>query len=71
MNEEVISLHPGAFVRELVEQLSSGEIMIAPVSVCHQVSTIGVLSAPNAIRYQRHASVLPAPLGFQTAMLLG
>lgn len=29
MNEEVISLHPGAFVRELVEQLSSGEIMIA------------------------------------------
>ena len=25
----------------------SGEIMIAPVSVCHQVSTIGVVSAPK------------------------
>ena len=36
----------------------SGEIIAAPVSVCHQVSTIGVLSPPNASRYQRHASGL-------------
>src|SRR6478752_8292981 len=35
-----------------------GEIMIAPVSVCHQVSTIGVLLPPKASRYQRHASGL-------------
>ena len=36
----------------------SGLIMCAPVSVCHQVSTIGVSSAPNTVRYQRHASGL-------------
>ena len=36
----------------------SGAIMAAPVSVCHQVSTIGVLSSPNTRRYQRHASGL-------------
>ncbi len=36
----------------------SGEIMIAPVSVCHHVSTTGVLLPPNASRYQRHASGL-------------
>ena len=36
----------------------SGEIMIDPVSVCHQVSTIGVLLAPKASRYQRQASGL-------------
>ncbi len=36
----------------------SGEIIIAPVSVCHQVSTIGVLSAPMCLRYQIHASGL-------------
>ena len=36
----------------------SGEIIADPVSVCHQVSTIGVLLAPNASRYQRQASGL-------------
>ncbi len=36
----------------------SGEIMIAPVSVCHQVSTIGAESAPMTSRYHRHASGL-------------
>jgi hypothetical protein len=30
----------------------SGLIMIAPVSVCHQVSTTGVRSAPIVSRYQ-------------------
>ncbi len=33
------------------------EIMIAPVSVCHQVSTIGgAVPAPMTSRYQRQAS---------------
>src|SRR5579875_2114925 len=36
----------------------SGEIMIAPVSVCHQVSTTGVRSPPKLVRYQIHASWL-------------
>ena len=36
----------------------SGEIMIAPVSVCHQVSTIGQLLAPITSRYHIHASGL-------------
>ena len=36
----------------------SGEIITAPVSVCHHVSTMGVVSAPNTSRYQRHASGL-------------
>ncbi len=36
----------------------SGEIMIDPVSVCHQVSTIGAEFAPITSRYQRHASGL-------------
>ncbi len=36
----------------------SGEIIMAPVSVCHQVSTTGVLSAPMCLRYQIHASGL-------------
>jgi hypothetical protein len=36
----------------------SGEIIAAPVSVCHQVSTIGVRLPPIASRYQRHASGL-------------
>ena len=36
----------------------SGEIIAAPVSVCHQVSTMGVRLAPSASRYQRHASGL-------------
>jgi hypothetical protein len=36
----------------------SGEIIAAPVSVCHQVSTIGALSAPMTLRYQRQASGL-------------
>ena len=35
-----------------------GEIMIAPVSVCHQVSTIGQLFFPITSRYQIHASGL-------------
>ena len=30
-------------------------IMIAPVSVCHQVSTIGHFSAPITLWYQSHA----------------
>ena len=30
--------------------------MMAPVSVCHQVSTIGQLSEPITFRYQIHAS---------------
>src|SRR5277367_1894105 len=34
----------------------SGEIMMPPVSVCHQVSTTGVLFAPIHSRYQIHAS---------------
>ena len=32
--------------------------MAAPVSVCHQVSMIGVVFAPITLRYQRHASGL-------------
>ena len=36
----------------------SGEIMIAPVSVCHQVSTIGQRSPPMTRRYHIHASGL-------------
>src|SRR5690606_35031503 len=36
----------------------SGETMIAPVSVCHQVSTMGVASAPMTSRYHIHASGL-------------
>jgi hypothetical protein len=32
--------------------------MIAPVSVCHQVSTMGVRSPPITRRYQIHASGL-------------
>src|SRR5262245_18741713 len=35
-----------------------GEIITAPVSVCHQVSTIGQRSAPMCFRYQIHASGL-------------
>src|ERR1700692_1636549 len=33
----------------------SGEIMIAPVSVCHQVSTIGQRSAPMTVWYHSQA----------------
>ena len=33
----------------------SGEIMISPVSVCHQVSTIGQRSPPITFQYQSHA----------------
>ena len=33
----------------------SGVIMIAPVSVCHQVSTIGQRSPPMTLWYQSHA----------------
>ncbi len=36
----------------------SGEIMIAPVSVCHQVSTIGQRPPPISFRYQIQASGL-------------
>ena len=36
----------------------SGEIMMAPVSVCHQVSTMGALSPPMTSRYHFHASGL-------------
>src|SRR3954452_11295324 len=36
----------------------SGEIMIAPVSVCHHVSTIGHVPPPMLSRYQIHASGL-------------
>src|ERR1700741_4149114 len=36
----------------------SGEIMIAPVSVCHHVSTTGVRLPPMLSRYQIHASGL-------------
>ena len=36
----------------------SGVIMIPPVSVCHQVSTIGQRSPPMYVRYQIHASGL-------------
>src|SRR3954465_3422683 len=36
----------------------SGEIMIAPVSVCHHVSTTGVRPPPTCSRYQIHASGL-------------
>ena len=35
----------------------SGEIIAAPVSVCHQVSTMGVRLAPSASRYQRRLGV--------------
>src|SRR4029453_8244931 len=44
----------------------SGVIMIAPVSVCHQVSTIGQRLLPTWRGYQTHASGLigspPGPL---------
>ena len=36
----------------------SAEIMIAPVSVCHQVSTTGIEPPPMTWRYQIHASGL-------------
>src|SRR5215467_11659650 len=36
----------------------TGEIIMAPVSVCHQVSTIGQRSRPMFLRYQIHASGL-------------
>src|SRR5580693_9751193 len=36
----------------------SGLIMIAPVSVCHQVSTMGQLLWPMMLRYHIHASGL-------------
>ena len=36
----------------------SGLIMIAPVSVCHHVSTIGQRSPPMCCQYQIHASGL-------------
>ena len=36
----------------------NGAIMIAPVSVCHQVSTIGQRLPPMTSRYHIHASGL-------------
>src|SRR3954468_14915754 len=36
----------------------SGEIMMAPVSVCHQVSTTGQFPPPMCCQYQTHASGL-------------
>src|SRR5947199_571228 len=36
----------------------SGVIMMAPVSVCHHVSTTGVRPPPTYVRYQIHASGL-------------
>ena len=36
----------------------SGEIMMLPVSVCHQVSTTGQVPPPMVSRYQIHASGL-------------
>src|SRR5581483_3105720 len=36
----------------------SGEIMMAPVSVCHHVSTMGQLPPPMCCQYQTHASGL-------------
>src|SRR3546814_15405428 len=36
----------------------SGEIMMPPVSVCHQVSTIGSLPLPTTSPYKRQASGL-------------
>src|SRR5690606_19984444 len=36
----------------------SGAIMIAPVSVCHHVSTMGQRSSPTTLRYHIHASGL-------------
>ncbi len=36
----------------------SGEIMMAPVSVCHQVSTTGQRPPPMCCQYQIHASGL-------------
>ena len=36
----------------------SGLIMIAPVSVCHHVSTTGQRSPPMCVRYHIHASGL-------------
>jgi hypothetical protein len=35
-----------------------GEIMMAPVSVCHQVSTTGQRPPPMTVWYQIHASGL-------------
>ena len=36
----------------------SGLIMMAPVSVCHHVSTMGQRSPPMCLRYHIHASGL-------------
>ena len=38
--------------------VGNGAIMCAPVSVCHQVSTMGAVPEPMTSRYQRHASGL-------------
>ncbi|CAM5666215.1 hypothetical protein SCALM49S_10100 [Streptomyces californicus] len=49
----------------------SGEIIIAPVSVCHQVSTTGHLSAPMFFRYHIHASgLIGSPTEPRTRRLL-
>ena len=46
---------PG-FMRQFAQ--GSGVIMIPPVSVCHQVSTIGQRPSPTTLKYQRQASGL-------------
>ncbi|MOA04424.1 hypothetical protein D3C78_1239760 [compost metagenome] len=46
--------HPG-FIRWL---LTSGLIMMPPVSVCHQVSTMGQRCSPTALKYHSQASGL-------------
>src|SRR5581483_772981 len=42
----------------VVVQPGRGEIMMAPVSVCHHVSTTGVFPPPMCCWYQIHASGL-------------
>src|SRR5437899_13042218 len=55
----------------------SGVIMIWPVSVCHQVSTIGQRSPPITLWYQAHARGLigsptdPSSLSDDRSCLLG
>ena len=55
----------------------SGEIMIAPVSVCHHVSTIGQRPPPMTSWYQSHAfgligsPTLPSRRSFDKSCLFG
>ncbi len=51
--------------------------MMWPVSVCHQVSTIGVLPPPMTCRYQSHAlgligsPTVPSSLSFERSCSAG